>query len=378
MVHVFVVDETTLKFHLEYMFAGTGAKDKKTDFLCTYNELNIHSTTERNLVGMIADVSKIRINDKIIFYVQGTTKFYGVFNVVSKAFFDENNSENYLVDKLQKGLSYRIKIAPYEVYSNGITEHELLDMLYQKEHPSQLCWSLIYRKLKGNRGCTMIFDYEYTDIIRKLKSANNDIALNGNNFTYDKKTQLIIPITDIKTYQGRMNSIDIKNRMLFKANRGNAFEVHLQAYILQNFDTEPLHSIIYSTPENKTIWIGNEVSCGVGMQRIDLMSIQENHDTIYIKVIELKCISAYADIVHKQLPWYIQWISDYVAPNYNKQVKIIPCVLALESNDNNQFISDTQTFQPNIIGLQPNVSIEPIEYHEFSVDTDSISFNKIL
>lgn len=378
MVHVFVVNENTLKHHLEYMFAGTGAGDKTSNFLICSNEITTHSTTERNLVGMIADISRIKINDKIIFYVQGTTKFYGVFKAVSKVFFDENDSDNYLADKLKKGLSFRIKIAPYEVYSNGITEHELLDMLYQKEHPSQLCWSLIYRKLKGNRGCTMIFDYEYADIIRKLKVANNGISLNGNNFTYDKKTQLIIPITDINTYQDRMNSIDIKKRMLFKANRGNAFEVHLQAYILQNFDTEPLRSIIYSIPENKAIWIGNEVSCGVGMQRIDLMSIQESHNTIYIKVIELKCIPAYADIVHKQLPWYIQWISDYVAPNYNKQVKITPCVLALENNDNNQFIADTQTFQPNIIGLQPNVSIEPIEYYEFSVDTDSISFNKIL
>lgn len=377
MVHVFVVDENTLKYHLEYMFAGTGAKDKKVDFLINFDKSNTHSTTERNLVGMIADVSKIRTNDKILFYVQHTTKFYGVFKAVSKAFFDENDSDNYLANNLKKGLSFRIKIAPDEVYANGITEHELLDMLYQKEHPSQLCWSLIYRKLKGNRGCTMVFDYEYADIIHKIKAANNNVSLNGNSFTYDKNTQLITSITNINTYQGRMNSIDIKNRMLFKANRGNAFEVHLQAYILQNFDTQPLHSIIYSIPENNAIWIGNEVSCGVGMQRIDLMTIQENHSTICIKIIELKCIPAYVGIVHQQLPWYIQWISDYVAPNYNKQVKIIPCILALKNN-NNQFVTAVQAFQPNVIGMQPNVSIEPIEYYEFSVDADSISFNKIL
>ena len=30
--HVFIVDSTTFKIHLEYLFAGTGAKDNKVDF----------------------------------------------------------------------------------------------------------------------------------------------------------------------------------------------------------------------------------------------------------------------------------------------------------------------------------------------------------
>ena len=30
--HVFIVDETTFKCHLNYLFAGTGAKDKDVDF----------------------------------------------------------------------------------------------------------------------------------------------------------------------------------------------------------------------------------------------------------------------------------------------------------------------------------------------------------
>ena len=31
--HVFIVDKTTFKYHLEYMFAGTGAKDKTVPFI---------------------------------------------------------------------------------------------------------------------------------------------------------------------------------------------------------------------------------------------------------------------------------------------------------------------------------------------------------
>lgn len=30
--HVFIVNEQTFKYHLEYMFAGTGAGDKKSPF----------------------------------------------------------------------------------------------------------------------------------------------------------------------------------------------------------------------------------------------------------------------------------------------------------------------------------------------------------
>lgn len=35
--HVFIVDSTTFKLHLEYLFAGTGAKDYVVDFNNTPN-----------------------------------------------------------------------------------------------------------------------------------------------------------------------------------------------------------------------------------------------------------------------------------------------------------------------------------------------------
>jgi hypothetical protein len=379
MVHIFVVDENTLKYHLEYMFAGTGAQNKTSEFLISSTETNTHHATERNLVGMIADISRIKINDKIIFYVQGTTKFYGIFKAVSEGFFDENDSNNYLIDKLNKGLSYRVKIAPDEVYANGITEHQLLDMLHQKKYPYQMCWSLIYRKLKGNRGCTMIFDYEYADILQKLRLANNEVSLTGDNFSYDSNRQLIVPVKIHHTYQGKVNSLDITNRMLFKANKKNAFEVHLQTYILQRFVKQPLHSIFFSLPDNDKIWIGNEVSCGVGMQRIDLLTIQEDTDTVFIKAIELKCDVAQAYIIQKQIPWYLQWLSDYVAPNYNKKVVIVPCIIAKKGKSKNtSVINAAMAYNPNIIGMQHNISIAPIEYIEFSISAKDITFSKIL
>lgn len=43
-IHLFVVDATTFKLHLEYMFAGTGAKDKTSPFL-TSARVNYHHST---------------------------------------------------------------------------------------------------------------------------------------------------------------------------------------------------------------------------------------------------------------------------------------------------------------------------------------------
>ena len=84
-------------------------------------------------------------------------------------------------------------------------------------------------------------------------------------------------------YKGRENSISITKRLLYKANRKNAFETHLQAYIIQNIDKLNLLKF-----ECKEFWLGNEVACGVGMQRIDILIKQEDDDKIYFKLIELK------------------------------------------------------------------------------------------
>ena len=136
--HVFIVDNKTFKYHLEYMFAGIGAKDKISPFLSNFKTNKIHSTTERNLVGMIADISRIRIGDKIIFYLQASKNrqgtFFGTFRATSIAFFDENNDNNYLKFQMCKGLSFRVLIEPDEVYPLGITEHEYLDSLNGKVH----------------------------------------------------------------------------------------------------------------------------------------------------------------------------------------------------------------------------------------------------
>jgi hypothetical protein len=172
MTHVFVVDNNTFKYHLEYMFAGTGSKDDLSLFLTNSLDATTHHTTERKLVGMIADISRINIGDNVVFYLQANGNiegsFYGVFKVKSEPFFDENNNSNYLKKDMKKGLSFRVLIEPGTVYPKGVTEHEFLDSLEGKIIPQDLIWSLIYRKLEGNRGCTMIMDFEFESLLSKL------------------------------------------------------------------------------------------------------------------------------------------------------------------------------------------------------------------
>ena len=84
--HVFIVDDTTFKYHLEYMFAGTGSKDKVIDFN-NKKTSNLHHSSESSLVGMMADGCRIRKDDLVIFYLQATSihegMFFGVFQAIS-------------------------------------------------------------------------------------------------------------------------------------------------------------------------------------------------------------------------------------------------------------------------------------------------------
>lgn len=373
--HVFIVNEQTFKYHLEYMFAGTGAGDKKSPFL--YNaSVSFNANSERNLVGMIADISRIQIGDNIIFYLQATSgkqgQFFGVFTAKSKAFFDENNSDNYLKAELGKGLSYRILIeaSDYGVYRKGITEHEYLDSLESKNHPYELCWSLIYRKLKGNRGCTMITDFEFNDLLSKLKSKSKRLSFTDN-YTYDFSLGEISDNTNIRVYNGKQNSLSIENRLLYKANRNNAFETHLQAYILQN-----IRSIGLLDYTEKEFWIGNEVSCGVGMQRIDILIKQETNDKICFKVVELKDEQPTANIVDYQLSWYTKWLFDYIIPNYSeKTVEITPCIVAAKTDNKGllKHITEKEFRSPYSYS-----SVNSTEYYAFNISEDRIDINKIL
>ena len=367
MAHVFIVNDQTFKVHLNYMFAGTGAKDLNCDFLI---DMNSSITTEKLLTQMIADISRIRIGDSVLFYLQQNKThegmFFGSFKVKSNPFL---SSDNYLEDELGKKLTFRVELETGEVYENGITERDCLDSLENITHPSQMCWSLIYRKLNGNRGCTMITDYEYNSIMKKIRSINKKPIL-SDKYDFDSSNYQIITFDGNTKYKGKKESLDIYNRLLYKHGRDNAYESHLQAYILQNL--EKIKPLI--NDQIPITWIGNEVSCGVGMQSIDVAFIQENKKEAHFVICELKYKQPDEDI-KEQINKYVIWMKEYILPTYNKKLIIHPTIIAPYPKKKalemyNRIKSSTK--------LDTDVlKIEEIKYIGFSFDDEIIKFEEV-
>lgn len=382
MTHVFIVNEQTMKIHLEYLFAGTGSS-KDAPFLLDAEYVNprkkeegVTSAAERNLAAMIADVSRIRVGDKIIFYLQAHNDkpgmFFGVFEAASEAFY-QPNSNDYLTEELGKSLNFRVLIRPHKVYPKGISEHEALDSLVCVQHPSDMCWSLIYRKLKGNRGCTMITDNESRRLEILLSAKNNDEYLESNFFSFENNE---IVASDVeRIYAGQGNELDILPRLLYKDRRNNKCESHLQAYVVQNIDKESLKPLLLENIDN--LWIGNEVSCGVGMQRIDVATMQITEESVIINVIELKCVEAYNEIIDNQIPWYIEWIRNYILPTFPRKVVIInPVIIAKEFKVQHtlQLFKDhcETLFRANA----RNFKVNPVSLITYETENNDISFKK--
>lgn len=325
---------------------------------------------------MIADLNRIRIGDNIIFYLQQNStqgikegKFYGIFRVKERVgFLDNNDSQQFLASLLQKSLTFRILIEENRVYSEGITEWEALDDISDISAPNQMQWSLIYRKLKGNRGNTMITIYEFDKLNYLIKSKNNNIALVGSNFTFDIQTQQIITNNQQNQYLGRKENINILPRLINKYSRRLQFETHLQAYILQNLEN-------ISILEHETFeWIGNEVSCGVGMQRIDIMiSIIRNLNSICIPI-ELKSTEAYLNITN-QVQRYINWLNQYYLPN--KQSTIEPMIISrqIQNKTTQNYLDLVEEFRN--FNTRNNLKLRYVEF-DISVSTNAINFTQII
>ena len=383
--HVFIVDATTFKLHLEYLFAGTGAGDNVVDF-------NDSPTTglsfqrENNLVAMLSDGCRVRQGDGVIFYLQQNYgqsiyegKFYGVFKAAQDwAFLDNNDGRQYLKSELRKSLTFRTLIEPATVYAEGVTEWEALDEIKNIASPHQMLWSLIYRKLKGNRGNTMITIYEAERLVHLIRNKNNRSAIDFRNksLSFDLAGQRIVAAGSGQAqYQGRMVAINLLPRLIDKYRSNKAFEAHLQAHI-----TKIIGKGINAGLDNALIgrakieWLGNEVSCGVGMQRIDLMASVVTRDYRILVPVELKAVEAKADNV-VQIQRYVDWVSQYYIPNRPSDIQpvlIAKRTTAKASGAFREFVAAKRAFD------RTNRRItHPMKYIEFYLNDDDLIFEEI-
>lgn len=374
--HVFIVDETTFPYHLQYLFAGTGSGEKDVDFNQSSDSTlypGQKHAAESALVGMMADCCRIRKGDYVIFYLQATKgkegRFYGIFTVSGTPFLDKLSNTQYLKNDLKKNLTFRVRLAPYQVYAKGVTEWKALDEINQISSPCQMLWSLIYRKLKGNRGNTMITIYEAERLMNLIRRENDNIFLrDSQSYTYDNGE--IVNLESCNEYLGQQETFDIIPRLLAKHNSGKSYESHLQMYLTQNIGQNNNLDEALGISNSQVEWLGNEVSCGVGMQRIDVMISTVVSDTERIIMpVELKAIPAYPDVL-RQIRRYIDWIEQYYVPN---RISTIQPVLLCQTGGLSSQMNDLFHRFNN----ESNGRYLPLRYIEYTIENGNIYFNQV-
>lgn len=384
-IHVLIVDATTFPLHLEYLFVGTGARDSRVDFNDAATTA-LRAAAENNLVAMIADGGRIRQGDNIIFYLQQNQgqgipegKFFGVFQARHDGIFlDNNDGRQYLIDRLGKSLTFRTLIEPATVYAEGVTEWEALDEIRNIHAPHQMLWSLIYRKLKGNRGNTMITDYEAERLVHLIRSKNGrqSLEVQDRSLSFDRDSQRIVLQDKARPpYTGRQVELNLLPRLTAKYRARQAFESHLQAYITQSLGRgidADLDAALLGGAEVE--WLGNEVSCGVGMQRIDIMASTVAGNQRTLIPVELKAVEAETGNMG-QIQRYVDWIEQYYIPNRPSDIQ--PALVAKQPA--NRAAAAFQGFAraaANFNRTNANRTY-PLKYVEFSVVAGNLHFEEV-
>jgi hypothetical protein len=324
--HVFIVNEKSLPIHLQYMFVGTSSGGKD------------------NNIGLLADMSRVKAGDFIFFYIEGREKekgrFFGIFKAVDNIIYhlkglDANkpglpyfHSRKTKKDEPLK-LIYRKKIVPYKVYPKGVYEWVALDKLptYAKE----LLWTLIYRKMKGGRGNTMLLPWETKRLISLIEDENRGKSLSANDLTINKGNYTIEKGTTTRNHI--INSMAVVVLKDIKRN-----EAHFQAYLLQNLNI-PNNGFLPGIFGKDILWIGNEVFSGTGMQKIDILTIEKIDETSCLyRMIELKHPKSTVNInfAPTQFDYYINWAREDIGGHLlgSKMINIKPILFVLTESFN--------------------------------------------
>lgn len=332
--HVFIVDDSTLKVHLEYLFAGIGAKDDSFDLI---QDPQAVSRNARRMAGMASDISRVANGDSVFFYLQQSQfspgRFYGEFVAVGIPY-GVTKGKMVAGVKLSKNLPLRVAIAPKTVFPRGVKEDDFLDRLSDPRSGALLNlhavpWTLIYRKLLGNRGCVAIRDQEADLLRRHLEAISDNTPLESGSFSLNSENserQLsLVSANSPKQPTGDDldDRLEINLRSLYDLAKknGNQRELFLQWLLIKGFlsGDGTLASVV---GDRKLLWLGNEVRCGVGNRAIDLL-IETSGDSPTSRklyVIELKDDSP-RSIHQQQIDKYIRWAIDhYLADEIYEQL----------------------------------------------------------
>ena len=293
--HVFIVNDGTFPSHLRYLFAGTGAGDHDKH------------------VTLLSDIKRVRPGDFVLFYIEANTKvkggFYGIFKIAGQEPFVFHTPESCgFQPDLKKKLIYRTLLEPYEVYAEGVSEWEALDKL--PVYATDVQWSLIYRKLKGQRGCTPLLPWESSKLMDLIRNKNGGIPITDAQFTggfdWDVTNRRIVTTECRASYPlPRTIDFNVVRSIHDLQNQHRAYEVQLQLYFTENIGIDRNLDPIVG---DNLVWFGNEVASGVGMQKIDVLTLCQDGDRKEYRLIEFKDEAVVPGIV-EQLENYVNWAS---------------------------------------------------------------------
>lgn len=366
--HVFIVNDNTFPTHLQYLFAGTGAYNQKRKIWVDEH------------IGLLSDIKRVRVGDFVIFYIEATTKvkggFYGVFKIAdqSPTVFYTPGASGFQPNLPRNKLIYRTLLEPYEVYPEGVPEWEALDKL--PIYSTELQWSLIYRKLKGKRGCTPLLPWEAQRLIDMIRNKNSGNPIANNQFTggfvWDIANRKIAT-TQLRTIYPSPRNINfsVLSYICDLERRKRAYEVYLQTYFTENIGINPgLNPIVGNNP----VWFGNEVACGVGMQKIDILTICRNGERREYRAIELKDEAVQPNVV-EQVEYYVNWASQNSGRHLDGAFdwNIQPVIVAPPHSSRNwqSVVNAFRNYNQKRISL-------PILYFEFQVMCgETINFQEV-
>ena len=120
-------------------------------------------------------------------------------------------------------------------------------------------------------------------------------------------------------------------------------------------------------------WLGNEVSCGVGMQRIDVLIGGKTSETRVVMPIELK--DEKIDISNiSQIQRYVDWLEQYYVTNTVSDIQ--PILIA--QYDNNK---ESARYINTVNGIREfnrkNSRHLPLKYIEFTLNNDALIFTPV-
>jgi hypothetical protein len=276
--------------------------------------------------------------DDILFYLERPAHdskregghFFGIFECASEAPFFEPAGD-YLRDELGMSIGYRLMICPRHVYSRGLTEWHMMDEMGQFRDVHDVPWTLIYRKMTAGRGCTPLLPHEADAIRRMLDLRNGGQQLEPRGVGFSSGLLALIDGAESTPYGGRTDEVpDIRERLTGLFGTSRKCELHLQAYLMQELGRNAdLTSLFFPNVDLK--WIGNEIYCGAGMQKIDLLAYTSNDaGNRFVHLFELKDGAA-DESAAAQLNRYVKWLRAHIPGIVPQQ--IIPTIVSREATD---------------------------------------------